>query len=69
MKITGDWISADTTQAVLGALTDAGFQALLVGGWLIVELTAIGPQTWPVLAWSWSPWSPPTIGCGTHWRP
>ncbi|MFA5581089.1 MAG: CCA tRNA nucleotidyltransferase [Paracoccaceae bacterium] len=32
MKITGDWISADTTQAVLGALTDAGFQALLVGG-------------------------------------
>src|SRR5690606_36325151 len=29
--------------------------ALLVGGWLIVELTAIGPQTWPVLG-TLKPW-------------
>lgn len=32
MKISGDWISEPATQAVCKALTDAGFQALFVGG-------------------------------------
>lgn len=32
MKITGDWIGEGTLQRVLGCLTDAGHQALLVGG-------------------------------------
>ncbi|WP_101066795.1 CCA tRNA nucleotidyltransferase [Roseovarius salinarum] len=32
MRISGDWIAAEETQAVCRALTDAGFQALFVGG-------------------------------------
>ncbi|MGX9352474.1 CCA tRNA nucleotidyltransferase [Shimia sp. W99] len=32
MKLTGDWINAPETQAVCRMLTDAGFQALFVGG-------------------------------------
>lgn len=32
MKITGDWISAEPTQAVCRILEDAGYQALFVGG-------------------------------------
>lgn len=32
MKITGPWITARSTQAVCAMLTDAGHQALLVGG-------------------------------------
>ncbi len=32
MKITGDWISAEPTQAVCRMLEEAGYQALFVGG-------------------------------------
>lgn len=32
MKLTADWITRPETQAVCAALTDAGFQALFVGG-------------------------------------
>ena len=32
MRVTGDWLTRPQTQAVCAALTDAGFQALLVGG-------------------------------------
>lgn len=32
MKITGDWLQAETTQQVCAMLTDAGHQALVVGG-------------------------------------
>ena len=38
----------------IGQVAGSGM-ALLVGGWLIVELTAIGPQTWPVLG-TLKPW-------------
>lgn len=32
MRVTGDWLTSDDTQAVLRALTDAGYQAYAVGG-------------------------------------
>ena len=32
MKVTGDWLDTKGTQAVCAMLTDAGFQALFVGG-------------------------------------
>ncbi|MGR3635954.1 MAG: CCA tRNA nucleotidyltransferase [Shimia sp.] len=32
MKITGDWLNTPATQAVCASLTDAGYQALFVGG-------------------------------------
>jgi poly(A) polymerase len=32
MKVTGDWLTAPTTQTVLHLLTDAGHMALVVGG-------------------------------------
>jgi poly(A) polymerase len=31
-RVSGDWLSAPGTQAVLGMLSDAGFRALVVGG-------------------------------------
>lgn len=38
----------------IGVVAGQGL-ALLVGGWLVVELTAIGPQTWPLLG-TLQPW-------------
>ena len=32
MKVSGDWLTRSPTQTVCAMLTDAGFQALLVGG-------------------------------------
>ena len=32
MKLTGEWLHSPATQAVFSVLTDAGYQAYLVGG-------------------------------------